>query len=526
MNQHLEKHLSNAHVGEQEIAFNHTIHTQASHLEVALFDSEQNADKTTAVISSFVTSCSLRGEKPLVHWLSDEFRKYPQLWKNEEEILKTARQVIQSTNAFNQSRESLQQHQDQGRSKESWLAGEIERNAALTGSVSVGHYASNIDQALAEANTNAQRIITTQAGAVNLNPNLDGFIAEQHHVDTFNIDATTKGSIYRARLVNSRDLNSVDIEVIDGNGQVVGKYQSKYGANASETTKLLDRGDYGDQQRLVPEGQSAEVPNSTDVIEVDGVQSKPLSKEEAKAYQEKAHQEAEARQYEWKDTNRIDIAKHIGKQALVGACIAAGMQGARILARRAWKRLNGQETPRSDEDLKEFFESSFRSTGNISAQVAVSGAVVVAVKNGWLGAALRNTPAGLITNVACVGLQNAKVLYKLGKGELTQNEALDVVGNTTVTTTMAIAGATKGASVGAALGTVLGPAGIAVGGFVGGVAGGIAGGQIGEVIYHAGKSIAKTAIKTVASIAESTGRAFESAGRALSNFASSLFSFW
>lgn len=91
MNQHLEKHLSNAHVGEQEIAFNHTIHTQASHLEVALFNSEQNADKTTAVISSFVTSSSLRGEKPLVHWLSDEFRKYPQLWKNEE-ILKTARQ--------------------------------------------------------------------------------------------------------------------------------------------------------------------------------------------------------------------------------------------------------------------------------------------------------------------------------------------------------------------------------------------------------------------------------------------------
>ena len=72
-------------------------------------------------------------------------------------------------------------------------------------------------------------------------------------------------------MVESRELNSVDIEIIDGNGKVVGEYQSKYGATASETSKQLDRGDYGDQKRLVPEGHSAEVSDSTEVIEVDGV---------------------------------------------------------------------------------------------------------------------------------------------------------------------------------------------------------------------------------------------------------------
>lgn len=55
-----------------------------------------------------------------------------------------------------------------------------------------------------------------------------------------------------------------------------------------------------------------------------------------------------------------------------------------------------------------------------------------------------------------MGIQNAKVLYKLGKGELTGEEALDAIGNTTITTTMAIAGATEGATLGAAIGTVLG----------------------------------------------------------------------
>lgn len=77
-------------------------------------------------------------------------------------------------------------------------------------------------------------------------------------------------------------------------------------------------------------------------------------KRKQKNYRKKAQQDAEARQYDWNDTNRIDIAKQIGKQAMLGACIAVGMQGARILARRARNRLNGRENPSTNEDLNEF----------------------------------------------------------------------------------------------------------------------------------------------------------------------------
>lgn len=524
MTQGLEKNLLNEH--DSEIEFDPAAEAQARQIGAALFNSDQAAGKTTEMIASFVASCRARGDKPLDLWLTDEFRKYPDLWKSEEELLDTSRQVVRSTEDFNRSRESLQDHMDQGRSKASWLATEIEKNAAFAGSVHVGQYASSIDQALADANVSARRIITTQTGSINGNPNLNGLIAEQHHVDTFNIDATAKGSQYRARMVESRELNSVDIEIIDGNGTVVAEYQSKYGATASETSKQLDRGNYGDQRRLVPEGHSAEVSDSTEVIEVEGVSSKPLSKEEAKALQEKAQVDNESRQYEWKDTNRIDIAKQIGKQALFGAAVVAGLQGARILARRAWHGFIGRENPSRSEDLQEFFECSLRGTTDTATQVAVSGAVVVAAKNGWLGSALRGTPAGLITNIACVGLQTAKVLYKLGTGELTQGEALDAIGNTTVTTSIAIAGATKGATVGATIGTVFGPVGIAVGGFVGGVAGGIAGSQIGEVVYNAGKTLAKTAIKVVASVAEVGGRVVESFGRTVSSIGSFVSSLW
>lgn len=523
----MEKPLGDDYDKNESIDFEQINKEQEEYFEAELFDGDQgNVEKTTSVVASFVDSCNQRGDKPLDQWLSDEFRKYPGLWNSEAELLETSQQVIASTVAFNQSRESLHAHMDKGRSKASWLAAEIEKNAALSGSVHVGQYAGRIDQALADATTNARDMVTTLRGDISRNPHLNGLIAEQHHVDTFNIDAVSKGSPYRARVVGSQETNSVDIEIVDGNGKVVGQYQCKYGADADATKELLNRGDYEGQKPLVPEGQGADVPDSTEVIEADGVKSRPLSKEEAKQLQEKAQREAEARQYDWNDTNRATIAKQIGKQAVVGACIAVGMQGTRILARRFWNKLNGRENPSANDDLKEFFESSLRAGTNTAAQVAVSGAVVVAVKNGWLGAALRNTPAGLITNIACVGLQNAKVLYKFGKGELTGEEAIDAIGNTTVTTTMAIAGATKGASLGAAIGTVFGPVGTAVGGFVGGVAGGIAAGQIGEVVYEAGKSVAKTAIKAVAYVAEGVGNAMQSVGRGISNFASSLASFW
>lgn len=500
---------------------------QAAYLDAELFQGDSNnAEKTTAVITSFVESCKERGEKPLDQWLSNEFRKYPDVWSSETELLTAVQQVITSTTGFNQSSESLQAHMDKGRSKASWLAREIEKNAAVSGSVHVGQYAGRIDQALAEATKNARDMITTLQGEINRSPHLNGLIAEQHHVDTFNVDAVSKGSPYRARVVGSQEANSVDIEIVDGNGNVVGKYQSKYGADAEATKELLNRGDYEGQTPLVPEGQATDVPGSTEVIEAGGVKSQPLSKEEARKLQEKAQQEAESRQYDWNDTNRTTIARQIGKQAVVGACIAVGMQGTRILARRFWNSFRGRENPSASDDLKEFFESSLRTSTNTAAQVAVSGAVVVAVKNGWLGATLRNTPAGLITNIVCVGLQNAKILYKFGKGELTGEEAIDAIGNTTVTTTMAIAGATKGASLGAAIGTLFGPAGIAIGGFVGGVAGGIAGGQIGELVYKAGKSIARTATRVAAVMLEGAGRAIESVGSSLRNLASSLSSLW
>ena len=106
-----------------------------------------------------------------------------------------------------------------------------------------------------------------------------------------------------------------------------------------------------------------------------------------------------------------------------------------------------------------------------------------------------------IRSEASTGEGSANITIR-GKTDLRQqrvDQTIDVnprAGNL-LTVVGAVAGGPVGAALGAALGTVFGPAGTAIGGFVGGVAGGIAGGQIGEVVYEAGKSIARTATKVM-----------------------------
>lgn len=501
----------------------------ANRISEEVFQTEENAEKVAGVISSFIQSYEKhKNEQTLEEWLSAEFKKYPDIWKDEEEIHATAREVIDTITVSNQKKASLHAHLEQGKSEASWLAKEIEKGAAATGTVNVGTYAGGIERALEQSNANNWSVITRNDGFISQSPNLDGFIAEHHHANTFNMDAAAKGSAYRARVLEPKPgetygKNSVDIVIEDGSGKIVGRFQSKYGADADATAELFEKGDsnYQGQQKLVPEGQGKDIAKrSTEVIEFDGVKSKPLSKEEAKELQIQAQQKHEAKQYEWNEVNRIAIAKQIGKQALIGACITAGMQGTRILARRAWNSLTGKANPSESEDLKEFFESSVKSATHVGVQVAVSGGVVVAVKNGWLGRGLKKTPAGLIANIVYVGLENAKILYKLSKGELTKEEALDAMGQTTTTTVAAIACATQGAALGSQLGIPFGPVGIAIGGFVGGVVGGMAGSGIGQAVYAGGKVIVKAAVNTLRGVVSSVGDGIKAIGSGLK----SLFS--
>jgi hypothetical protein len=294
-------------------------------------------------------------------------------------------------------------------------------------------------------------------GGITQTPNLDGFIAEQHHADTFNMEAAARGSPYRAEVLKSGPgetygKNSVDIVIRDGDGKIVRRYQSKYGSDAEATQDLFDKGDYRGQRKLVSEGQGKDIQGSTETIECEGIKSKPLSKEAAKEQQRRIQEQQEAKHYEWNEVNSKAIAKNIGQKAGVAALLAVGFQGARILGRRIWNSLTGKPNNDIEEDAAEFAESALKSGASAGLTVAATGGITVAAKSGWLGNIIKATPVGHIATAVCVGIENVKVLAELATGKITGEEALNKAGDATCSVVGSCALGAKGASIGAAIG--------------------------------------------------------------------------
>ncbi|KWO11893.1 hypothetical protein WM26_16100 [Burkholderia cepacia] len=451
--------------------------------------------------------------------------QYAELFDSVADRDREAQAVIETLERIEQNKKEIYAARRKGVNRDGWLKAKLAQASAALGNERAAQYASGIDVAMSEANAAMLAAIQRQDGSINLCPNLDGFIAEQHHASSFNIDAVVKGEALRAEVLKpdgqASGKNSVDIVIRDGDGAVVRRYQSKYGKDSQATGDLFERGDYRGQRKLVPEGQGGEVKGSVEQISHGDVASKPLSKGDAKAHQEKAQKDAQAHEYDWMQMDLRGYASRIGRHAATAAAIAVGFQAARVAGRRAWNWLRGHANPPVSEDMREFFDSSLDSAGQAGVGVAVAGAALVAARSGWLGKALKATPAGRVAAIASVALEQAKVLYKFGKGEMSGVETLDALGNVTATTVASIGLAGEGAAVGAALGTVFGPVGTVSGGIIGGMVGGFAGSVIGDAVYKGAKAIVKTARPVIERAVSAVGRAVSNtidfAARAVSN---------
>jgi hypothetical protein len=480
---------------------------------------EENAEKTRNTVADFVTAYKQKDEKVTdAEYLVTQFAKYPKIWKNNDEMRQNAEEIVKTVFEYENAKSDLQDNLNKGISKESWLAKKIEQGAAAGGAASVGLYAGVIDNAVSLANVAMSNTLHRLDGGINQNPNLDGFIAEQHHVNTFNMDAAAKNSTMHAEAQNSTARNSVDLVIKDARGNIVRKYQSKYGSGADTTQHYFEDGKYNFQRKLVPKGQAEDIPNAVEQVEIrlegqakgtknlEKVSSKPLSKEEAKEIQKNAQEKNKIKEYDWNDVSRKTISKHIGQKAALSALLAVGFQGARVLGRRIWNGITGKPNKTVQEDVKEFARSALESGASAGLTVAATGGLTVAIRSGWLGAALKATPAGRIAAAVCVGVENVKTLYKYAKGEISGIEALDQAGNATCSVVGSLALGAKGAALGATIGTALGPVGTAVGGVAGGIVGGIAGSAVGEAVHTAGKKIVSTVVSGVKAIGSAISR--------------------
>lgn len=121
-------------------------------------------------------------------------------------------------------------------------------------------YMKALDNALADANAKMYQTLLTKEGLVKKSTNLDGYIAEQYHAQTFNLNAAAKGSKFHARVVElngTYSKNGVDIVIEDTTtGKVVRRYQAKYYQNSKVTEAAFEKGDYRGQQKLTPSDQT------------------------------------------------------------------------------------------------------------------------------------------------------------------------------------------------------------------------------------------------------------------------------
>lgn len=441
---------------------------------------------------------------PVAQWLSAELAEnLPD--HSAEEIAQMRDDIIHTLHVQEEKKADLDKAVASGRSKESWFAGETKRAMSHMRAQESAAYLQELDHALEHANQSLYRTIQTQSGTINQNPCLDGFIAEQHHAQTFNLNAQASGSPYRAKVLEPNGKgyvkNSVDIVIVDESGNVARRYQSKYCKDAQATAKAFEHGDYRGQRKLVPEGQEQEVAKKVaTVIEApDGTRSTPLSKAQAKKLQNEA-QSGNWNELNWNEYAAKDLAIGVGKQAgqaaIMGAAVGVGFD----VAQKVWK----------GEEIKgeELIEAAVVSGADFGIKAAAAGALKVGAEKGIIHMIPKGTPAGTIANIAHVAVENVKVMGKMATGELTFKEGMEKMEQTTVATVAGIAASTKGAAIGATIGTVFGPVGTAVGGFIGGTIGYMAGSKIGETVTRGVQKIREKTRDVVRSIGETACHTF------------------
>lgn len=470
---------------------------------------EHEAKAVKQLLTKFIKSYSQKGaDVSDKDWLTEQFKEeLPDM--NDEKAEEMAAEVVASVKEYDTNLRSLNDAATQGESKEQWLAGKVAKAASGVSVIQHGEYLSQIDTALANANAQMLRTVTTNSGEISQCFNLDGFIAEQHHVNTFNTNAALQKSKFFAEVKvpeagETYGKNSFDIVIRDASNPkavAIHQYQVKYGANAQATINLLrEQGEvtkYSNQQILVPPEQVADVqhafPGKTVVSQIGGtdkvtITSDALTKDQAKELQLGTQQKSSIPSTDWNNFKTKDLALQIGK--------SAGMVGLQAAVITTGFSLAEQVIRGEGVDVDETVELALTTGADAGVKTAVTGAVKVCVEKGIIRLIPAGTPAGVIANVVCVSIENIKILSKVAAGELTMSQALERMGRTTVAMVYGLGWGAVGASIGAAALSWIPVVGPVVGGLVGGIVGYMAGSKFGETVYKGIKAVHKGIVTT------------------------------
>lgn len=483
--------------------------------------SEEEGEALRSNIDTFVRYVSKNKDKPLDEVLFEKLKQeFPD--KSDSELKEIVEDTNETLKRNEESKASLEKATSKGMSKEAWFASEVSKATSnLSAQESVVRL-EEIDEAINSANINFDRLIKKADGTVNMNPSLDGFIAEGLHAETFNINAEANNSNYRAKVLEAGDKgfkkNSVDIVIFDKRTNAIKKrYQSKYCKDVKSTIKAFKDGDYRGQRKLVPEEQASMIKNATAVIEApDGTTSIPLTKKKAQEIK-KDVQSGKEYKTDWSSVNTKilskSMAKEIGAASLKSAAVGAGFKITE-------KILNDEKI-----DADEVVDIAIETGVDTAVKSAATCGIKTAAEKGALKSLSKGVSTSTCANIAFVAVENAKVMSKVGSGELNALEGVDKCAETTVATVASVITGGKGATIGATIGSVVGPIGTAVGSVVGGIVASIAGNETSKKVYSGLKKVAKKGTKVVKTVCEKAVSSVKSKAKSAVSSVCSFFGF-
>ncbi len=325
---------------------------------------------------------------------------------------------------------------------------------------SVNSYIDTVNTTIDNANKTLVESVITKAGTINQNPNLDGFIFEEYHAGTFNIDAAVKQKSYHAEalkpeLGETYGKNSVDLAIKDDAGKYVKKYSAKAYKNANETAKSfynkITGYKYKFQSKLVPTDQVGDIANSVDKVKYNNVESKGITKAEIKDIQndlQSGNKKVDILNFK-KDVNSISISKQIGKQAMLNGTMGLGIG---MVANVGINIIQGKEV-----EAEEVIEAGIKTGASMGMATAVAGGIRVAAEKKVIPTVFsRILTNNTIGAIAVSSMDIIGTAFKLGNGEISLGKAVKDVGNSLGAGYGAIISSGIGFSGGMALATTIG----------------------------------------------------------------------
>lgn len=354
-------------------------------------------------------------------------------------------------------------------------------------------YIGRVEQAIDQLAVDVVKLKSRQTDAV-----LGGYIAEQWHADTFNVNAVAAESAHRAFALESNEYASVDI------GTNFGKnYSSKYMATPEKSavaqgvlspeTKVAK---YHDQERLIPtnhmkgaakEASRRAIKNAdtrpevaaayrdtkehlTDVVSNgEGIESVPLSKEDNLEMARRVKQDKFDPNDFGVSVNSAVKTEYILRKAAQAGTTAAVITLAMQIAPEIYKSIAYLiKTGRIDiQHLKKTGVKALSASAEGFLRGSISCSVLIMCEKGLLGEAFKGADPTIIGTVVAVLLETVKNSIMVAAGKMTAKEMGTAFADSLVVSAGYVAGAKIGGIIGQALGFDLPIIGYMIGSLVG-----------------------------------------------------------